>query len=282
MSDVERAIKEAQANLRKSHKQQEIYYNMERRVLEIKVVDKVLLESHFLSLKAIKQVAKFRPKFVGPYEVLGVHNNNLILSIKGERVTVNMDHVRVYKEREGASSFSGNSAYPPPPSSSDSSHFRAKGLKISSHKPTLRPKLSNGITSDRTSPGHRQCSRRINQQQSTPMKGLKRPVSSNEIAGSARRKIRCSHRHEHPVSSSDSAALSRTRLRQHRKWKGSPLTEPPVATRKSRTSTFRPLARKRKLSSATSTTRGHVEKSYCEPSASSRTSIPRHNYKTRL
>ena len=70
--NVERAIKEAQVNLRKSLKQQEIYYNMKRRVLEIKVGDKVLLESHFLSLKALKQVAKFRPKFVGPYEFLDV------------------------------------------------------------------------------------------------------------------------------------------------------------------------------------------------------------------
>ena len=64
--DVERAIKEAQANLRKLLKQKEIYYNMKRRVLEIKVGDKVLLESHFLSSKALKRVAKFGTKFVGP------------------------------------------------------------------------------------------------------------------------------------------------------------------------------------------------------------------------
>ena len=129
---------------------------------------------------------------------------------------------------------------------------------------------------------HRQSSRRINQQQSTAVKGLKLPASSNEAAGPARRKNRSSHRHEHPVSSSDSAAPSRTRLRQHHKWKRSPSTEPPVVTRKPRTSTFRPPARKRKLSSATSTTREHLEKVIAVTSASSRISIPCHNYKTRL
>ena len=88
--NVEKAIKEAQAHLKKSHKHQDIYYNMKLRVLEIKVGDKVLLESHFLSSKALKGVAKFGPKFVVLHEVLEVHNN-LILSINGERVTVNMD-----------------------------------------------------------------------------------------------------------------------------------------------------------------------------------------------
>ena len=76
--------------------------------------DKVLLQSHFLSSKALKQAAKFGPKFVGPYEVSEVRENNLILSIIGERVTVNMDEVRIYKERENASSSSGNSAHPLP------------------------------------------------------------------------------------------------------------------------------------------------------------------------
>ena len=127
-----------------------------------------------------------------------------------------------------------------------------------------------------------QSSRRINQQQSIELKGLKRPASPYETDCPARRKTRSSHRHEHPVSSSDSAAPSRTRLRQHQKWKRPPSTEPPVITRKPQTSTFRPPARKRKLSSAILTTRGHVKKVIVVPSASSRTSIPRHNYKTRL
>ena len=88
---------------------------MKRRVLDFKVGDKVLLESNILSSKAIKRVAKFGPKFFGPYEVLEIRNNNLILNINGERVTVNIDEVRVHKERENSSSSSGNSVHLPPP-----------------------------------------------------------------------------------------------------------------------------------------------------------------------
>ncbi|GFX40182.1 uncharacterized protein TNCV_4318171 [Trichonephila clavipes] len=36
------------------------------------------------------------PKFEGPYRVLEVRNNNLIIWKKGKRVTVNIDQVRVY------------------------------------------------------------------------------------------------------------------------------------------------------------------------------------------
>ncbi|GFX64469.1 uncharacterized protein TNCV_4043591 [Trichonephila clavipes] len=41
-------------------------------------------------------VGKFMPKFEGPYRVLEVRNNNLIIWKKGKRVTVNIDQVRVY------------------------------------------------------------------------------------------------------------------------------------------------------------------------------------------
>ena len=44
----------------------------------MKVGDMVLLETHFLSSKAHKRVAKFEPKFVGPYEAVKVIENNLI------------------------------------------------------------------------------------------------------------------------------------------------------------------------------------------------------------
>ena len=56
--NVEKTIKAAQANLGKFHKQQEIYYNMNRRVLDIKVGERVLLESHFFKLKSFKMNRK--------------------------------------------------------------------------------------------------------------------------------------------------------------------------------------------------------------------------------
>ncbi|GFW67784.1 uncharacterized protein TNCV_3871151 [Trichonephila clavipes] len=40
------------------------------------------------------------PKFKGPYRVLEVRNNNLIIWKKGKRVTVNIDQVRVYHPRQ--------------------------------------------------------------------------------------------------------------------------------------------------------------------------------------
>ncbi|GFW98948.1 uncharacterized protein TNCV_1781671 [Trichonephila clavipes] len=40
------------------------------------------------------------PKFEGPYRVLEVRNNNLIIWKKGKRLTVNVDKVRVYRPRQ--------------------------------------------------------------------------------------------------------------------------------------------------------------------------------------
>ncbi|GFV55477.1 uncharacterized protein TNCV_3776641 [Trichonephila clavipes] len=40
------------------------------------------------------------PKFEGPYRVLEVRNNNLIILKRGKRVTVNIDQLRVYRPRQ--------------------------------------------------------------------------------------------------------------------------------------------------------------------------------------
>ncbi|GFU67120.1 uncharacterized protein TNCV_3675341 [Trichonephila clavipes] len=40
------------------------------------------------------------PKFEGPYRVLEVRNNNLIILKRGKKVTVNIDQVRVYRPRQ--------------------------------------------------------------------------------------------------------------------------------------------------------------------------------------
>ncbi|GFS78904.1 hypothetical protein TNCV_4341681 [Trichonephila clavipes] len=56
--------------------------------------------THPLSSAAKKVVAKFKPKFEGPYKVLDVHNNNLVVWKLGKRLSVNVDLVRLYHQRE--------------------------------------------------------------------------------------------------------------------------------------------------------------------------------------
>ncbi|GFU48588.1 uncharacterized protein TNCV_1439601 [Trichonephila clavipes] len=48
------------------------------------------------------------PKFEGPYRVLEVRNNNLIILKRGKRVTVNIDQVRVYRPRQSDTISSDN------------------------------------------------------------------------------------------------------------------------------------------------------------------------------
>ncbi|GFX72258.1 uncharacterized protein TNCV_4551801 [Trichonephila clavipes] len=77
----------------------EKYYNRRRRDVHIKMNDLVLLQTHFLSAGR-KQVGKFMPKFEGPYRVLEVNGNNLIIWKSGRKMTVNIDQVRVYRPRQ--------------------------------------------------------------------------------------------------------------------------------------------------------------------------------------
>ncbi|GFV18853.1 uncharacterized protein TNCV_4757401 [Trichonephila clavipes] len=53
-----------------------------------------------MSATGRRVVGKFMPKFEGPYRVLEVRNNNLIIWKKGKRVIVNIDQVRVYHPRQ--------------------------------------------------------------------------------------------------------------------------------------------------------------------------------------
>ncbi|GFV62936.1 uncharacterized protein TNCV_4410001 [Trichonephila clavipes] len=57
-------------------------------------------ETHFMSAAGRREVGKFMSKFEGPYRVLEVRNNNLIIWKKGKRVIVNIDQVRVYHPRQ--------------------------------------------------------------------------------------------------------------------------------------------------------------------------------------
>ncbi|GFX09423.1 helitron_like_N domain-containing protein [Trichonephila clavipes] len=78
----------------------EKHYNLRRRDVHIKVNDLVLLQIHFLSAASRKQVGKFMPKFEGPYKVLEIKGNNLVIWKNGRNITVNIDQVRVYRPRQ--------------------------------------------------------------------------------------------------------------------------------------------------------------------------------------
>ncbi|GFX19406.1 retrovirus-related Pol polyprotein from transposon 412 [Trichonephila clavipes] len=98
--NIEKLFVEARQNMRKQHKTWEKYYNRKRREVNIKVNDLVLVQTHFISAAGRRVVGKFMPKFEGPYRVLEVRNNNLIIWKKDKRVTVNIDQVRVYRPRQ--------------------------------------------------------------------------------------------------------------------------------------------------------------------------------------
>ncbi|GFV02988.1 uncharacterized protein TNCV_2744511 [Trichonephila clavipes] len=85
---------------KKKHKSWGKCYNRRRRDVHIKVNDLVLIRTHFLSAAGRKQVGKFMPKFEGPYRVLEVKDNNLIIWKSGKIVKVNIDEVRVYSPRQ--------------------------------------------------------------------------------------------------------------------------------------------------------------------------------------
>ncbi|GFW12413.1 uncharacterized protein TNCV_816661 [Trichonephila clavipes] len=98
--NIEKLFHEARENMRKQHKKLEKYYNRKRREVSIKVNDFVLVQTPFISAAGRRVVEKFMPKFEGPYRVLEVRNNNLIIWKRGKRVTVNIDQVRLYRPRQ--------------------------------------------------------------------------------------------------------------------------------------------------------------------------------------
>ncbi|GFW58652.1 uncharacterized protein TNCV_1579841 [Trichonephila clavipes] len=95
VGDIERLFEEARRNTKPKHE-----YNRCRRDVQIKVNDSVLVETHPLSSVTRKVVAKFKPKFEGPYRVLDVKNNNVVIWKAGKRITINVDEVRIYRHRK--------------------------------------------------------------------------------------------------------------------------------------------------------------------------------------
>ncbi|GFX94763.1 uncharacterized protein TNCV_1636251 [Trichonephila clavipes] len=69
----------------KLNKKWEKYYNRRKRDVQFKVNDWVLVATHPLSRATRKLVAKFEPKFEGPYRVLDVKNNNVVIWKVGKR-----------------------------------------------------------------------------------------------------------------------------------------------------------------------------------------------------
>ncbi|GFV86034.1 retrovirus-related Pol polyprotein from transposon 412 [Trichonephila clavipes] len=106
--NIERLFDEARRNMQKKHKSWEKHYNLRRRDVHIKVNDLVLFQTHFLSAAGRKQVGKFMPKFEGPYKVLEIKGNNLVIWKNGRNITVNIDQVRVYRPRQSDTISSDN------------------------------------------------------------------------------------------------------------------------------------------------------------------------------
>ncbi|GFV68433.1 uncharacterized protein TNCV_3128891 [Trichonephila clavipes] len=100
VGDIERLFEEARRNTETKHEKWKKYYNRRRRDVQIKVNYWVLVTTHPLSSATRKVVAKFKPKFEGPYRVLEVKNNNVVIWKAGKRLTINVDQVRMYRRRK--------------------------------------------------------------------------------------------------------------------------------------------------------------------------------------
>ncbi|GFS82279.1 retrovirus-related Pol polyprotein from transposon 297 [Trichonephila clavipes] len=100
VGDIERLFEEATRNTKAKHEKWEKYYNRRRRDVQIKVIDWVLIATHPLSSATRKVLAKFKPKFEGPYRALDVKNNNVVVWKAGKSLTINVDQVRVYRHRK--------------------------------------------------------------------------------------------------------------------------------------------------------------------------------------
>ncbi|GFW54036.1 uncharacterized protein TNCV_3828441 [Trichonephila clavipes] len=100
VGDIERLFEEARRNTKTKHEKWEKDYNRRRLDVQIKVNDWVLVATHPLRSATRKVVAKFKPKFEGPYKVLDVKNNNVVIWKAGKRLTINVDQVLIYRHRK--------------------------------------------------------------------------------------------------------------------------------------------------------------------------------------
>ncbi|GFU95190.1 uncharacterized protein TNCV_4139741 [Trichonephila clavipes] len=88
---IERLFEEARRNTETKQEKWKKYYYRRRRDVQIKVNDWVLVAIHPLSSATRKVLAKFKPKSEGPFRVLDVKNNNVVIWKAGKRLTINVD-----------------------------------------------------------------------------------------------------------------------------------------------------------------------------------------------
>ncbi|GFW39629.1 uncharacterized protein TNCV_3188001 [Trichonephila clavipes] len=100
VGDIERLFEEARRKTETKQEKWKKYYNRRRHDVQIKVNDWVLVATHPLISATRKVVAKFKPKFEGPYRVLHVKNNNVVIWKAGKRLTINVDQGRIYRHRK--------------------------------------------------------------------------------------------------------------------------------------------------------------------------------------
>lgn len=70
-------------------------------------------EKHWLSSSCYKRVQEFGPKFVVPFNVLEVVNNNFITDVEGEKKQLNLAQVRVRKFIDDSESSRTANTYSP-------------------------------------------------------------------------------------------------------------------------------------------------------------------------
>lgn len=88
--------------MEKTLEKKTLYYNIRSRDFKVKIDDLVLLGKHWSFSRRQKSLAKFLPKFVDPFNVLELRNNNFLINFDIERMVIN-DQLRVYKFRESGS-----------------------------------------------------------------------------------------------------------------------------------------------------------------------------------
>ncbi|GFW43382.1 retrovirus-related Pol polyprotein from transposon 412 [Trichonephila clavipes] len=177
--NIERLFDEARRNMRKKHKSWEKYYNRRRRDVHIKVKDLVLIQTHFLSAACRKQVGKFMPKFEGPYRVLELNGNNLVVWKNGRIVTVNT-LIRFPDRKRTASNTIGSRTED---SGRDDQTRQARATTRGRNKQAEKPVRSSQATTRRPCPYYLRSRLRAND-------GIPEELRNIEINGISHSRIR--------------------------------------------------------------------------------------------
>ncbi|GFU11055.1 uncharacterized protein NPIL_422531 [Nephila pilipes] len=100
--NIEKLFEETRRNTKIQQDRWVKYCKRTREVeVDVNVKDLVLVQTHPMRSVSKRIVSKFKPKFEGPYEVMKVENNNVVIWKGDKPITVNVDQVRIYHPREG-------------------------------------------------------------------------------------------------------------------------------------------------------------------------------------